>query len=201
MDWDYRVPGVRFFVTHANGTTDITVDGRSARQPDRAAWATSISPSCSATARSTACSSSAGRRSRSASMPGRRDMSRRTCCALAYLMPTNIILAGSRRCRHDLKASKAGRNDVLTIAVPRLGGGEPGRHARRRGPTDARRDHRERQEVHGRLRQLPQRSRRLRSVRCRTRSRSRSTASRSRTGRWSCTTPTRTWSSPCRRKS
>jgi hypothetical protein len=123
LDWDYRVPGARLFITHANGSQDIFVaanptvspTGRLGHLEQPELFGNGDMGPVNPTALV------AWKEKPLGVYSGASDMSPQDMLALVYLMPTNIILAG-RDAADKIKASRVGRNDVLTIPVPRLGG-------------------------------------------------------------------------------
>jgi hypothetical protein len=119
-EWDYRIPGARLFITRPGGAREITVatdprdkpTGRTGRfeQPELfgdgpqdnvllVAWKEK-SPGV---------------------YGGPADMTPEEVLVLSWLMPAGVIFAG-RDAADVLKATRQGRNDILTVPVERLGG-------------------------------------------------------------------------------
>jgi len=120
MDWDYRVPGVRLYVTHANGTQDITVMADPRVSPTGRIGHLE-QPELFGNGPLNGVQLATWKEKPAGVYAGTSEASGQELLAVEYLMPTNIILAG-RDTADKIKASRVGRNDVLTIPVPRLGG-------------------------------------------------------------------------------
>jgi hypothetical protein len=119
MDWDYRVPGVRLYITHADKSQDIYVAadpsnpptgrighleqpevfGNGAKNWNLVAW----------------------KEKPAGVYAGPSDMPAQDLMALAMLMPSNIILEG-RDAADKISTAKVGQSDTLTIPVAALGG-------------------------------------------------------------------------------
>jgi len=92
MDWDYRVPGVRIDVTHADKSREIQVAAGNLACDEKTPGIFGGTAKTSANER----------------------------LVLAYLMPSGV-LAAARDSADTVKLSKNGAKDVLTIPVPQLG--------------------------------------------------------------------------------
>jgi hypothetical protein len=119
MDWDYRVPGLRLYITHADKSQDIYVASDPSNPPtgrighleqpelfgngpknwNLVAW----------------------KDKPVGHYAGPSDMAPQDLMALALLMPSNIVLAG-RDAADKISAGKSGQLDTLTIPEPALGG-------------------------------------------------------------------------------
>jgi hypothetical protein len=120
MDWDYRVPGVRFYVTHANGTQDITVMADPRVSPTGRVGHLE-QPELFGNGPLNGVQLATWKEKPAGVYSGPSDANAQEMLVLEYLMPTNIVLAG-RDAADKIKTSRLGRNDVLTIPVARLGG-------------------------------------------------------------------------------
>ncbi len=94
MDWDYRVPGVRIETTKANKSVDIQVAAGNLAWDEKTPGVYGKAAATSAAER----------------------------LVLPYLMPSAVLTA-AREGLPDVKLSKDGAKDVLTIPVPQLGAG------------------------------------------------------------------------------
>jgi hypothetical protein len=120
MDWDYRVPGVRLYVTHANGSQDITVMADPRVSPT-GRFGHLDQPELFGSGPLTGVQLATWKEKPAGVYSGPSDANAQELLALEYLMPTNLILAG-RDAADKIKTARLGKNDVLTIPVPRLGG-------------------------------------------------------------------------------
>jgi len=120
MDWDYRVPGVRLYVTHANGGQDIIVVSDPRVSPTGRVGHLE-QPELFGSGPINGVQLATWKEKPAGVYAGTSDADTQQILALEYLMPTNIVLAG-RDAADKIKTSRVGRNDVLTIPVARLGG-------------------------------------------------------------------------------
>jgi hypothetical protein len=119
FDFDYRVPGARLYITPANGQTQITV----ASDPRVKATGRSgylEQPEIFGDGPLNGVQLAAWKEKTPGVYGGPADMTPQEVLVLAYLHPAGVILAG-RDGAATMKATRVGRNDVLTIPVPALG--------------------------------------------------------------------------------
>lgn len=120
LDWDYRVPGVRLYVTHADKSQDIYVAADPRVSPTGRIGHLE-QPELFGTGPIDGTTLAAWKEKPAGVYAGPSDMSAQDLMALALLMPANIILE-ARDAADKIKAAKAGQADTLTIPVPALGG-------------------------------------------------------------------------------
>jgi hypothetical protein len=120
LDFDYRVPGVRLFVTKPDGTQDITVVADSRKSPTGRLGHLE-QPELFGAGPLDGVKLAAWKEKPMGVYSGPATMAPEDVLALAYLLPSGVILAG-RDAADKIKASRIGRNDILTIPVPDLNG-------------------------------------------------------------------------------
>jgi hypothetical protein len=121
MDWDYRVPGVRFYITHADKSQDITVAADPRNNP-AGRTGHREQPELFGNGAKNGVMLASWKEKPAGVYAGAADMSPQELLVLAYLMPSNVILEG-RDAADKMKLSKdASNRDVLTIPIPELGG-------------------------------------------------------------------------------
>jgi hypothetical protein len=119
MDWDYRIPGLRFQVTRGNAAPDIWVATDPRVKPGGQTGSLE-QPELFGGGPRTGVQLAAWKEKTPGTYAGPSDIPAEELLVLAYLMPSGVVDAG-RRAAATMKASKAGTNDVLTIPVPALG--------------------------------------------------------------------------------
>jgi hypothetical protein len=118
MDWDYRVPGVRLFVTHANGQQDIWV-AADPREPPTGRIGHLDQPDVFGAGPKNG-EDLVGWKEKSIGVySAPTDMKPQDLVALAFLMPWNVVLEG-RDAADAITATKTGRLQTLTIPVRKL---------------------------------------------------------------------------------
>ncbi len=125
IDWDYRVPGGRLFLTRgtaANAQPEISVFA-DPRRPVTGRIGHLEQPELFGSGPINGVQL-VGWQEKTLGVytAGNTTISPADMWALTALMPTNVVLAG-RDSAAVIKASKAGRNDVLTIPAPRVAAG------------------------------------------------------------------------------
>jgi hypothetical protein len=118
-DFDYRVPGARLYITRANGNTDIYVATDPRVKPTgRTGYLEQ--PEVFADGPLQGVQLAAWKEKTPGVYAGPSDMTPQEIMVLMYLHPAAVILEG-RDSAATFKATRVGRNDVLTIPVPALG--------------------------------------------------------------------------------
>jgi hypothetical protein len=120
FDWDYRVPGVRLFITHANKSQDIWA-AADPREPPTGRVGHLDQPELFGAGPKNGVNL-VGWKEKSIGVYSApiSDMTPQDLVAISFLMPWNVVLAG-RDAADVIKATKTGRLQSLTIPVHKLG--------------------------------------------------------------------------------
>jgi hypothetical protein len=119
MDWDYRIPGVRFYVTRQGQPPQIWV-ASDPRVPPTGPTGYLEQPELFGGGARTGVQLAAWKEQPVGKYAGASDMPADELVTLAYLMPSGVVHAG-RNAADKMKLSKSGQNDVLTIPIAALG--------------------------------------------------------------------------------
>jgi hypothetical protein len=120
MDWDYRIPGVRFYVTRQGAPAQISVVSDPRVPPTGPTGHIEQPELFGKGGARQGVQLAAWKEQPVGKYAGPSDIPGEELLTLAYLMPSGVIHAG-RSAADKMKLSKSGQNDVLTIPIAALG--------------------------------------------------------------------------------